>query len=238
MATAGDVISSALRLIGVLAAGEDLPAADGADSLSALNDLLRSWNTERSTIFEITRDVRTLVASTNPNTIGTGGNINATRPIKIERASIIESGQVIEYPLEIIETAEQWQAIPDKTQTASVPLKMWYEPEFPLGKLWFYPICSAANSVVLYTWSALGTLAALATDISFPPGYERMIRYNLAMDLAAEFGVTPSALVDRIATETRAAMKALNAPASLIKCDPGVLALGRSRRGINILTGE
>lgn len=46
MATANDVITRALRMIGVLAAGEAASAEDAADALGALNDMLRDWEAD------------------------------------------------------------------------------------------------------------------------------------------------------------------------------------------------
>ncbi len=49
--TAGDQINRALRLLGVLAEGETSSAAVMQDSLTALNQMIESWNTERLLTF-------------------------------------------------------------------------------------------------------------------------------------------------------------------------------------------
>ena len=49
--SAGDQINGALRLIGMLAEGETPSAATSADSLTALNQMIDSWNTERLSVF-------------------------------------------------------------------------------------------------------------------------------------------------------------------------------------------
>lgn len=43
MATARDVVTGALRLIGVLAAGETAQAAEATDGLAALNRMMHGW---------------------------------------------------------------------------------------------------------------------------------------------------------------------------------------------------
>jgi len=43
MTTARDIIKRALRQIGELASGEDPPAEDAADALTALNGMLAAW---------------------------------------------------------------------------------------------------------------------------------------------------------------------------------------------------
>ena len=49
--TAYDQICGALRLIGQLAEGETPTAATAQDSLSALNQMIDSWNTERLAVY-------------------------------------------------------------------------------------------------------------------------------------------------------------------------------------------
>ena len=51
MATAGDQINGALRLLGVLAEGETPSAETSQDALNALNQMIDSWNTERLSVF-------------------------------------------------------------------------------------------------------------------------------------------------------------------------------------------
>ena len=48
--TASDQINGALRLIGQLAESEVPSAATAQDALSALNQMIDSWNTERLSV--------------------------------------------------------------------------------------------------------------------------------------------------------------------------------------------
>jgi hypothetical protein len=49
--TAGDQINGALRLIGQLAEGETPSAATSQDALTAMNQMLDSWSSERLSVF-------------------------------------------------------------------------------------------------------------------------------------------------------------------------------------------
>ena len=223
MPTSQDIIGAALRLIGVLAAGETLGGSEANDGRQALNDLVESLSNERLTIFEISRDTHTLTANTNPHTIGTSGspNINTARPLRIERAGLIESGQSIEYPVEIV-TEQRYGSIADKTTTSTIPQLLWYEPEFPNAKIHLWPVVSAAQTLVLYTWAALSTFSDLTTDVTFPPGYARLLKYNLARELAPEYGREPSQTLLDIAAEAKGNVKRLNAPVVEVQCDPAL----------------
>jgi hypothetical protein len=55
-------------------------------------------------------------------------------------------------------------------------------------KLHLNPVPSAADTLVLYTWQQLSRFAATSDTFDLPPGYARAIRYNLALELAPEYG--------------------------------------------------
>ena len=59
MTTANEQINGALRLLGVLAEGETPSAATPQDALTALNQMIDSWNTERLSVYATQDQVRT-----------------------------------------------------------------------------------------------------------------------------------------------------------------------------------
>jgi hypothetical protein len=62
----------------------------------------------------------------------------------------------------------------------------------------------------------LDEVSSVATDIYFPLGYLRAFRYNLACELAPEFGVEPSPQVQRIAMTSKRNIKRINFPGDLM----------------------
>ena len=50
------------------------------------------------------------------------------------------------------------------------------------------PVPDAALTITLVHDEAFTALASVSTSLSFPPGYERALRYALAVELAPEFG--------------------------------------------------
>lgn len=206
MATATTIIESALRKIGALSRGFSLSSEDAADGLEALNDLLQHWSNESLVIPYRTRESLTLTSGTNPHTIGIGGTLSTTRPLVIESAQITVSG--IDYPVDVI-TLGEYQRIPDKTSTGR-PLALYYEPSDTLGRIYFDYVPDSTYPFVLHSLKPLTSFTALATDDSLPEEYLRMVKFNLAVDLAPEYHKEVPATVAAMAASSLAAVKARN----------------------------
>jgi hypothetical protein len=77
--------------------------------------------------------------------------------------------------------------------------------------------------------------ATLATNLFFPPGYLRAFAYNLAMEIAPEFGVEPSPQVMRIAMTSKRDLKRINNPDDIMSLPYAIVA---SRQRFNIYAGN
>lgn len=231
MATATDIVRDALKLLGVLAAGESLGANDSADGLRSLNLLLGTWANERLLVHGTRRATYTLTASLSPHTIGTGGTFNTTRPNRIDRAGIIAAGLTEERPLRIL-TDAQYAEIGNKAETTQTPDSLWVEETFPTSKLWLWPVPTTAATLVLYTWSRISAFAASDT-VSLPDGYEDALIHALAMRIAPMYGVEPSALLVSNANIAVAAIQRTNSPEVVSQIDSALV----SRGGFDITTG-
>lgn len=214
-----ELIKSSLRLIGQLGPGRSPGTSETADALFVLNSMLEAWNVERQNIYRVSRDTYTLTASLQPHTIGSAGTFNVARPIRVENAGVISVGGETEYPLEMW-SAQRWAGETSKTLTSDIPAALYYEPAFPLGKLYLWPIPTTAATLALYTWAQLTGFANAAETVSFPPGYADAIRYNLAVKLAPEWGRVPRPDVSQMAIDSLAKIKSLNTPSLEMSCDP------------------
>ncbi len=222
MATALDLISSALRLINVMAAGEQTPIDMANDSLLVLNDMIDSWNADRLAIYTVQSTDFPYVLGQQTYTLGTGGNFNLARPPKIEGMSTIQltnPSTPVEIPIALY-TWEEWQnQVPVKNVSGSIPLICYDDQAFPNRNLHFWPIpFDQPNSVRIYYWAALPA-QTLAGAVSFPPGYRQAFRYNLAALLAAEFAQPVPAVVAEIAVDSLARVKAMNMPELVLQSD-------------------
>lgn len=208
MTTALQLVTSSLRKIGAVAAGEALDADEQSDALAALNQILESWNLKGLALFRRENAAYTLVPSQQAYSVGSGADFDGARPITLHSAFVTRGG--IDYPLAVL-TQAQWNDILQKSTESQLPEAVYYEPTFPDGTLRFWPVPLEALPVTLAIDMQLAVVADINDDLSFPPGYERALLYALAVDLAPEYpAVTLSQSVIDAADEALADIKRAN----------------------------
>lgn len=193
MTTALDLITGAAKIIGVVFKSEALSADEASDGLTALNDMLDSWSNDDLITFAPTLESFAMTGASS-YTIGSGGTLNTTRPINIITA-VVRSGTV-DYPLEIL-TPEQYQTeVPVKNINTQIPKYLTYDNGYPLGTIKMFAIPLSGTTLYLQTNKPLSNLSALTTTVDLPPGWKKAIKYNLAIDLAPQYGaqITPQIL--------------------------------------------
>jgi len=235
MATAGDQINSALRLLGVLAEGETPSAETSQDALSALNQMIDSWNTERLSIFNTQDQVFTWPASTKTQTLGATGDFVGNRPIAVDDSTYYRDASTnVSFGIKII-NQQQYDGIAVKTVTSTYPQVVWINMEYPNITMTVYPVPTRALEWHIISVDELTQPATLATTLAFPPGYLRAFKYNLAMEIAAEFGVEPSNQVKRIAMTSKRNLKRQNNPDDVMSMPYAIVA---TRNRYNIYAGN
>jgi len=76
--TAMDIITGALRNINALEAGETPSAADAADALMVLNDLIEAWSIDKLMIFSSVENILTFTPGQYQYTVG--NPVNTSTP--------------------------------------------------------------------------------------------------------------------------------------------------------------
>ena len=233
--TAADQINGALRLIGMLAEGEVPSAATSQDALTALNQMIDSWSTERLSVFSTIDQIFNWPPSTRIRTLGPTGDFVGQRPIQLDDATFFRDASTnVSYGIKFI-NQEQYNNIAVKTVTSTYPQTLWYNATYPNIEIYLYPVPSRVLEFHFVSVQPLSAPATLDTDLTFPPGYLRAFRYNLACELAPEFGVEPSAQVRRIAMYSKRDLKRINNPDDVMAM-PSALMVNRPR--FNIYTGN
>ena len=226
--TGRDLINSALRLIKVIASGENPTADEAQDALMVLNNMIDAWAAEHLMLFTVTISEFPLVVGQQDYTFGPAGAFNAPRPSSIDRASIVilnNPAQPLEVPIEILTDAE-WQAIPVKNIPTTVPLKVYDDGGFPFRNISVWGIPTAPVNIRFYFSTALVEFIGLDNDVSFPPGYLEALRYNLAVRLGEEFDEPASPGIIALAAEAKARIKSANIIPVDLKCDASLTSGG------------
>jgi hypothetical protein len=233
--TAGDQINGALRLIGQLAEGEEPSAATATDALAALNQMIDSWNTERLSVFSTQDQVFSWLPGFATRTLGPTGDFVGNRPILVDDSTYFrDPSSNISFGIKLI-NQQQYNGIAVKTVTSTYPQVMFVNMTYPDITMTVYPVPTKVLEWHIVSVEELTTAALLSTPLAFPPGYLRAFKYNLACEIAPEFGVEPSPQVSRIAMYSKRNLKRINNPDDIMSLPYSIVA---TRQRFNIFAGN
>jgi len=235
METAGDIINGSLRLLGVLAEGETPSAETSQDALRAMDQMIDSWNTERLSVFSTQDQVFTWPSGQLSRTLGPSGDFVGNRPILLEDSTYFrDPGTGVSYGIKFI-NQQQYDGIAVKTVTSTFPQVIFVNMTYPDVEMFVYPRPTRDLEWHFISVEELTQPATLDTNLTFPPGYLRAFRYNLACELAPEFGVEPSPQVQRIAMTSKRNLKRINNPNDIMSMPYSLVA---TRQRYNIFAGN
>lgn len=211
--TAAELITSALRLGGALGQGELPNEEELADAFDVLNMLIGGWSAE-GIVYTMTVSDHSLGAGKSiykmGPSAGAGEWITPARPLLI-RAASARTTAGLSGPVEVAD-AQKWAGIPDNSETAQLIRMLHCDYAYPDANVQVWPVPAAAGATVtLHAFYPLAEISEAGSQIALPPGYLKALRYNLARDLAAEYGRALDPTVAQIAAETKAALVALSA---------------------------
>ena len=233
--TARDMIGSAHRLLNLANAGNALPEAVYQDNLHSLNRLIDSWNTERLSVFSTQDQMFTWPAGQITRTLGPTGNFVGLRPVLLDEATYYrDPGTNVSFGIKFI-NQQQYDGIAVKTVTSTYPQVIFVNMTFPDVTMTIYPRPTRDLEWHFVSVDELNNPTSLTTDLFFPPGYLRAFTYNLAMEIAPEFGVEPSPQVMRIAMTSKRNLKRINNPDDVMSMPYAIVA---SRQRYNIFAGN
>jgi hypothetical protein len=205
------LLNASLRKIGALSSGETIEPTRQVEALLALQSMLRSWGAISNNIFASIKESVALVSGQSEYTWGIGGNISSSRPNQVTGAYVLDSAGVT-HPVDII-TEGKYRSICVKG-TTSRPFALYFHAEYPLAKLYIYPVPDTVETLYLDSYKPFTETGSfgLSTDtLVFPGYYEEAMIYNLAVRLAPEYGKAVSAEVTAIAKSSYLTMTTLNA---------------------------
>lgn len=231
MATVRELITSSLRVISVVQKSEPITADEAQDALEVLNDLLASWANDSLMIYARTWETFNLVPGQLKYTIGAGGDFNTTRPTQIISAYYMQAGSDITYPLTQITDDQYALEINQKNLSSNIPEFYNFDNAYPLASIRIWQVPSVASTFNMQSEKQVSSFASLDDEVILPPGWNRALRYNLAIDLAPEYNQEITPVIAEIARESKSLLmsQALkNRPLTFI---PGTIGQGYSVYG-------
>jgi hypothetical protein len=157
------------------------------------------------------------------------------RPVLLDDATYFRDPQTnVSYGIKFI-NQQQYDGIAVKTVTSTYPQVMFTNMTYPNIEMVIYPVPLRLLEWHFISVERLTQPANLATAILFPPGYLRAFRYNLACELAPEFGIEPSPTVSRIAMYSKRDLKRINNPDDIMALPYSIVG---TRQRYNIYAGN
>lgn len=250
-----DLITAALQELGVAAPGEALSSADANFGLDKLNRLLDAWNSERLYVYadvflSSAGATSTYVLTPNhqPHTIGLSGAdfilpaSFAARPLKISSANLQINTSTPPYSIPLnIRDAGWWAAQRIQQLATSYPTDLYYEPDWPNGSIFLWPIPTTAYPIQLEVRVQLAQMT-MNTAFLLPPGYWDAIVYSLAESLIPSFGgesmqILEAGMGPRAARARAMVLKANSSSPTLSTGADGLPSGGRQRTAFDWRTG-
>ncbi len=170
--TAREVITHALRMIGVASIVEDASGEDAKFAMRHLNLMLKGWQHSGPHIFRQTEGSVALVASTASYAL-------SPRPYRVLDARYRDTSGRDLPMLEL--TRADYYDLPLKTSTG-IPTSWYFDPQRTTGTLYVWPVPSSVTTeTIRYTYQrAFEDVDDLANDIDVPNEHLELVAYSLA----------------------------------------------------------
>lgn len=190
--TRDTLISSALRVIGVIAQGETPTTTQVTEAAEALEMLVKAWQADGMPLWATTTYNLTLTSGTGTYRFGEGQTVNTPKPLKIIQAFFHNGSSNVDIPITIL-TRNEWNRLGNKTTTGQ-PIQIYYDPQRVYGDLVMYPIpdttaATAGNHITLVYQRPFEDFDTSGSEPDFPSEWFQALKFGLAEVLAPEYGV-------------------------------------------------
>ena len=201
--TAGSIITAAFIKIGI----ESPTAAQTAAALISFNNMLSMWGAEDLNYVVVAENF-TLTAADPTYTIGSGGDFNTVRPMRINTC-FLRNPDGYDFPVGVM-SSQEYATLHNKT-IEQRPSSVYLLPEYPLAKIHFNAAPDAAYDAYFEFVKNFTEFTATTTAFNLPPEYKEALVYNLALSLGADWNRPVSQYVYARAEETKTLIGRINA---------------------------
>lgn len=187
--TVAEIVTAALRKVGVVSKDEDASEADIAEAVKTLNWMLKGWQSKEWLTWTYTRGTLTL-------TTAASYTLDPVRPIRILNARLKRNG--IETPM-VRMTREDYDTLPVKT-TTGLPTQFYYDRQKEAALLYVWPVLSVANGETIeFSYEReLADITAGTDVLDMPVEWHEAVIYNLASRLTEDYPDCPPSVAQKV----------------------------------------
>lgn len=196
--TNGDLITDALRKIGVVSEDESATSDQMSNAVRALNRMLKAWQNKGYSLFPVASQTVTLTTATNYT-------MSPVRPIRIH--SVRYNNGSTELPMQEL-TRQEYDDLPIKTSTG-IPTCWYYDKQREAAKLYIWPVMASVTSETLeitYERELEDVTEASVADV--PGEWWDAVVYGLAARLMDDYSVNAQNVIGRAEAELAEALAA------------------------------
>lgn len=193
------IIDTAMRHAGKISEGSVPTSEQYAMYMNDLNRLINLWQTQGLKLWLQTDLSITLVAGQggpgSPYTIYSGGDVNMTKPLRIQQGYYLESGGANRRPIYPL-SWDEWMRLSQTTQLGAVAQYFVDKQATSLNVyLWLIPDAQAATGTAhLLTQQQVVDPISLTETMNFPPEWGIALVWGLADEIASG---QPQTIMDR-----------------------------------------
>lgn len=212
--TVNDLVTLALVDAGITGIGQSPSAYDAQNALTRLQWMLSQWQSKRWLVYRL-QTFSVLSTGAQSYSVGPGGDIDVLkRPDRLEDAFFRQITQSqpnqIDYPLEILESREDYNKIALKS-LVSFPNYIFYDSDNPLGRVFPWPVPEAnIYEVHISLKQVLQQIESLTDDLAMPDEYYQAVYLSLAEFLRMGYQLPPDSMLASKAKEARDVIRGSN----------------------------
>lgn len=185
---AQDIISAALRKLGVLSGGASPETYQVTNGMQALNALIKGFYADGMPVWAIQTYTFTVTQGVSQYLIGPGQTFNTDMPLKVLQSWRNQNTNYSNVPMNVY-TNYNYDLLP-LTNSSGTPVNIYYQPFESYGaiNLWPKPNDSTTQISIRYQVPFEDVLSG-TDNLDFPSYWTEALIYGLAQRLAPEYGI-------------------------------------------------